>query len=234
MSKVKHIGIIMDGNGRWAQKRGLPRPVGHREGAKATHNVIESAINYGLTHLTLYVFSAENWKRPKDEVSLLMKLLVEMVKKEITNLIEQNVKVVVLGDLDFLPTKARDSITEAIKKTENNTGLVLQLALSYGGRLEIVRAAKEFAKECVENKANIEDLTEESFKNYLYNPVSPDPELIIRTGGEERLSNFLLWQSAYSEFYFTDVLWPDFSEKDFLDSIEEFNRRERRFGKVLS
>ncbi len=230
--RLHHVGIIMDGNGRWAKKRGLPRPVGHKNGSVATHNVIETAINFGLSHLTLYVFSAENWKRPETEVKLLMKLLIEMVRKEIANLQEMNVKVVLLGDLSQLPEEPRKVIVKAADDTSNNTGLVLQLALSYGGRSEIVNAAKKFAKKCKDTES-IESLTEDSFSKLLYTNDAPDPELIIRTGGEQRLSNFLLWQSAYSELYFCDTLWPDFGEDDFKLAIDEFESRERRFGKVL-
>jgi len=230
--RLHHVGIIMDGNGRWAKKRGLPRPVGHKNGSVATHNVIETAINFGLTHLTLYVFSAENWRRPETEVNLLMKLLIEMVRKEIANLQKMNVKVVLLGDLSQLPEEPRNVIVNAAEETSHNTGLVLQLALSYGGRSEIVSAAQKFAKICKDSN-KIETLTEESFTKLLYTNGSPDPELIIRTGGEQRLSNFLLWQSAYSELYFCDTLWPDFGEKDFRLAVEEFESRERRFGKVL-
>lgn len=233
MSQVKHIGVIMDGNGRWARKRGLPRPMGHKQGSQATRNLIDAAIRYGLTHLTLYVFSAENWKRPETEVTLLMKLLVEMVKREIANLLDRNVKVVILGDISMLPVDARNSIESAVAETATNTGLTLQLALSYGGRAEIINAAKRYAKECIAD-GSIKDLTEEVFESYLYTKNAPSPDLIIRTGGDQRISNFLLWQSAYSELYFTDTLWPDFAEKEFLHAIDEFNMRERRFGKVLS
>lgn len=231
--KLNHVGIIMDGNGRWARKRGLPRPMGHKQGSQATRNIIDASIRLGFTHLTLYVFSAENWKRPKNEVNLLMKLLVEMVKREIANLLERNVQVQILGDISLLPDEARAAIEGAVEKTAKNSGLILQLALSYGGRAEIVNAAKTFAKQCVDGSAP-DSLTEDSFAKLMYNPDSPDPELIIRTGGEKRISNFLLWQSAYSELYFTDTLWPDFSEDDLKEAIDEFNNRERRFGKVLS
>ncbi len=229
---LKHVGIIMDGNGRWARKRGLPRPMGHKQGAQSTRNVIDAAIRLELTHLTLYVFSAENWKRPKNEVKLLMKLLVEMVKKEIRNLKERNVRVKILGDISLLPEDARSSIEGAVSETTHNSGLVLQLALSYGGRAEIVQAAQKFAQACVDGSSP-DSLTEDSFSDLMYNPKAPDPELIIRTGGEQRISNFLLWQSAYAELYFTETLWPDFGESDLKSAIDEFSNRERRFGKVL-
>jgi undecaprenyl diphosphate synthase len=232
-TSIKHVGIIMDGNGRWARKRGLPRPMGHKQGSTSTRNIIDASIRLGLSHLTLYVFSAENWNRPPKEVKLLMKLLVEMVKREIANLQERNVCVKILGDISQLPDDARESIEGAVATTSANTGLVLQLALSYGGRAEIVQAAQKFAQDCV-NGSSIETLTEEKFAQLLYNPESPDPELIIRTGGDQRISNFLLWQSAYSELFFTETLWPDFNEDGLLEAVEEFSNRERRFGKVLS
>jgi undecaprenyl diphosphate synthase len=223
-----HIGIIMDGNGRWAKKRGLPRPIGHKNGATTTRNIIDAADRLGVKYLTLYVFSAENWDRPPKEVKLLMKLLVEMIKKEIKSLKERNVRVIALGDLSKLPDSARNELELSIKETSHNTGLTLQLAISYGGRAEIIRAAKELAK-----LGKLEDITEDHFSKYLYTSNSPDPELIIRTGGDQRISNFLLWQSAYSELYFTDTLWPDFNEDGLIEALKEFNRRERRFGRVL-
>lgn len=228
----KHCAIIMDGNGRWAKQRGLARPFGHKEGAKTTHNIIESCINLGVEILSLYVFSSENWQRPKKEVNALMKLLVDMIKKELPNLMEKNVKVLVLGDIELLPEKAKKDLLESIEKTNENTGLTLCLAISYGGRNEIVRAAKLFSEDCVNKKVNPDDLTVENFKDYLYLPDICDPELVIRTGGDKRISNFLLWQSAYSEFYFTDVLYPDFNEQELLKAFESYSQRDRRFGKV--
>ncbi len=230
---IKHVGIIMDGNGRWARKRGLPRPMGHKQGSTSTRNIIDASIRQGLSHLTLYVFSAENWNRPPKEVTLLMKLLVEMVKREIANLQDRNVCVKILGDISQLPEDARASIEGAVSTTASNTGLVLQLALSYGGRAEIIQAAQKFARSCVEG-TDVESLTEYKFAQLLYNPEAPDPELIIRTGGDQRISNFLLWQSAYSELFFTETLWPDFNEDGLIEAIAEFSSRERRFGKVLS
>ncbi|MCL1947796.1 MAG: isoprenyl transferase [Chitinivibrionia bacterium] len=228
----KHCAVIMDGNGRWAKQRKQPRPFGHKEGAKTTHNIIESCIKLDVEVLSLYVFSSENWKRPAREVDALMRLLVEMIKKELPNLMKKNVKVLVMGDLELLPNKPKTDLYESIEKTSQNTGLILCLAISYGGRNEIVRAAKLFAEDCLNKKANVNDLTAEKLKCYLYLPNICDPELIIRTGGDKRISNFLLWQSAYSEFYFTDTLWPDFTENELIKAFEQFSKTDRRFGKV--
>lgn len=228
----KHCAVIMDGNGRWAKQRSLARPFGHKEGAKATHNLVESCVNLGVEVLSIYVFSSENWNRPANEVSALMKLLVEMIKKELPNLMEKNVKVRLMGDADLLPEKARNDLFESIKKTSNNTGLTLCLAISYGGRNEIVRAAKLFAEDCLKQKAKVDDLSSEKLNEYLYLPDICDPELVIRTGGDKRVSNFMLWQSAYSEYYFTDTLWPDFTHDELLRAFEQFSKTDRRFGKV--
>jgi len=228
----KHCAVIMDGNGRWAKQRNLARPFGHKEGAKATHNLVESCVNLGVEVLSIYVFSSENWNRPANEVSALMKLLVEMIKKELPNLMQKNVKVRLMGDAELLPEKARKDLFESIDKTSKNTGLTLCLAISYGGRNEIVRAAKLFAKDCLEQKANISDITIEKLSAYMYLPDICDPELVIRTGGDKRVSNFMLWQSAYSEYYFTDTLWPDFNENELIKAFEQFSKTDRRFGKV--
>jgi undecaprenyl diphosphate synthase len=228
----KHCAIIMDGNGRWAKQRNLVRSFGHKEGAKTTHNVIESCINLDVKILSLYVFSSENWQRPEKEVNALMRLLIEMIKKELPNLLEKNVKVLVMGDVEMLPEKARNDLMNSTEKTAKNTGLILCLAISYGGRNEIVRAAKLFARDCLDNKAKYDDITVEKINSYMYLPEIPHPELVIRTGGNKRISNFLLWQSAYSEFYFTDTLWPDFNENELITAFEQFSKTERRFGKV--
>ena len=229
---LKHCAIIMDGNGRWAKMRNLARPFGHKEGAKATRRVVEASINLGVQFLSLYVFSSENWQRPKNEVNALMKLLVEMINKELPDLIDKKVRVLVIGDIDSLPQKAKSDLLGMIEKTSHNTGLTLCLAISYGGRNEVVRAAKLFAADCLDAKSKYDDLTHEKLSAYMYIPEIPDPELIIRTGGDKRISNFLLWQSAYSEFYFTDTLWPDFSEDEFAAALEQFSKTQRRFGKV--
>jgi len=230
----KHCAIIMDGNGRWAKVRNLARPFGHKEGAKATHKIVETSVNIGLQYLSLYVFSSENWQRPRKEVNALMKLLVEMMKKELPNLLEKNVKVLVMGDIEQLPEKAKNDLQKCVEDTSKNNGMTLCLAISYGGRNEIVHAVKSFASDCLKNNVKCDDLTPEKLSAYMYLPKIPDPELIIRTGGNKRISNFLLWQSAYSEFYWTDTLWPDFSEKELLEAFEQFSGTERRFGKVKS
>jgi undecaprenyl diphosphate synthase len=232
MKIPRHIGIIMDGNGRWARKRGLPRVMGHRKGAEATHAIVEACGELGVDYLTIYVFSAENWGRPEKEVHFLMELLVEMTHKEIGELKKKNVQLHAIGDLSKLPPKTYDELQWGIRETQENTGLNLILALSYGGRDEIVTAAKRFARDAIDEPSRIDTLSEKSFKKYLYTAPFPDPELIIRTGGEKRISNFLLWQVAYSELFITDTLWPDFDKNCLIEAIKDFNRRERRFGKV--
>ncbi len=222
----------MDGNGRWAKKRGLPRAMGHRAGTEATHNIVEACGELGITYLTIYVFSAENWGRPQKEVNFLMELLVEMIHKEIQELNKNNVQLHAIGNLSKLPPKTLRELTNGIEETRTNTGLNLVLALSYGGRDEILTAAKSFAQESLSNPSLIETLTEESFRSYMFSAPFPDPELIIRTGGEKRISNFLLWQSAYAELFLTETLWPDFNKERLIEAIEDFNQRDRRFGKV--
>jgi undecaprenyl diphosphate synthase len=232
MNIPRHIGIIMDGNGRWAKARGLPRTAGHRAGTDATRTIVRACGEIGVSYLTIYVFSAENWARPKPEVIMLMELLVEMVRREIRELHSNNVQLLSIGDLSKLPPRTRGELIKGIESTKNNTGLKLILAVSYGGRAEIVRAARNMALDAIDNPGIIDTLDEAAFSRYLYTSDIPDPELIIRTGGEQRISNFLMWQSAYSEFYSADVLWPDFGKEDLLAAIEEFNRRDRRYGKV--
>ena len=232
MNVPKHIGIIMDGNGRWAKKRGLPRAMGHRKGTKATHNIVEACGELGVSYLTIYVFSAENWGRPDSEVHLLMELLVEMIHKEIDELNKKNVRLHAIGDLIKLPANTYAELVKGIEETSNNSGLNLILAISYGGRDEIVNAAKSFAADTIKDPSLIDKLDEDAFQKYLYTSSFPDPELIIRTGGEKRISNFLIWQIAYSELYITDTLWPDFNKDCLVEAIEDFNNRERRFGKV--
>lgn len=234
MNIPQHIGIIMDGNGRWAKKRGLPRIMGHRAGTEATHTIVEACGELNVSYLTIYVFSAENWGRPQPEVNFLMELLVEMIHKEIQELNKNNVQLHAIGNLTKLPPKTRAELLKGIESTSNNNGLNLILAISYGGRDEIVNAAKLFAQDAIADPSLIDKLNEDSFKKYLFTSPFPDPELIIRTGGEKRISNFLLWQSAYAELYITDTLWPDFNKNSLKEAIEDFNRRERRFGKVKS
>ena len=220
-NQLRHVAIIMDGNGRWARSRGLERFLGHRKGTESTIDAVEVGVNLKLEHMTLYVFSSENWGRPSKEVDYLMNLLIEMVVKEIPDLMEKNVKLTVIGNMNRIPEKPRASLQSAIDKTANNTGMQLNLAISYGGRQEIVEATKSIAAEVAAGKLSIDEIN------------VPDPDLIIRTSGEQRLSNYLLWQAAYSEFYVTDTLWPDFTKEEFMKAVEFYNTRERRFGKVL-
>lgn len=223
-----HVAIIMDGNGRWAKKRGLPRFFGHRKGVDSVRKIVRASAEFGIKYLTLYVFSSENWERPQSEINKLMKLLEELLIKEEPELNKNNVRVRAIGQIERLPQKVQDSLNYMINKTKDNTGLVLVLALSYSGRNEIIDAIKKIARE----KKDFAVLTSEEFSNYLYDFLLPDPDLLIRTAGEMRISNYLLWQSAYTEFYFTEVLWPDFDKKELLVAIEDYSQRKRRFGKV--
>jgi undecaprenyl diphosphate synthase len=223
----------MDGNGRWAKSKGLERFLGHRQGTKATVATVEAGVDLGLEHLTLFVFSSENWQRPKIEVEYLMNLLVEMVAQELPHLMEKNVRLKVIGNMGKLPEKPRKKLQEAIDKTSQNNGMQLNLAISYGGRMEIVEAAREIAILAQKGELNPEALDETQFASHLYLQGAPDPDLVIRTGGEYRLSNYLLWQAAYSEFFVSDVLWPNFTKEDFAKAIEFYNTRQRRFGKVM-
>ncbi|MCL2690079.1 MAG: isoprenyl transferase [Chitinispirillia bacterium] len=232
MNIPEHIGIIMDGNGRWARERGQLRTAGHRAGTDAAREIVRSCGELGVKYLTIYVFSAENWGRPRIEISMLMDLLVEMTRREIKNLNENNVRLKAIGDIERLPSKTKAELKKGIDETSGNTGLTLILAISYGGRMEIVNAAKAFARSVLDNPKLIEKLDEKTFGGYLYTKDIPDPELIIRTGGDYRISNFLLWQAAYSELYITDTLWPDFNKDALICAIENYNRRDRRFGKV--
>jgi undecaprenyl diphosphate synthase len=232
MNVPRHIGIIMDGNGRWAKKRGLPRTAGHPAGVDATRKIVRACGELGVSYLTLYTFSTENWQRPKKEVSFLMDLLVTITRKEIKNLNDNNVRLRTIGDLSALPVKTRTALVEGIEKLKGNSGLTLNLAINYGGRAEIVHAAKQLAKEAIAHPEIIDTIDEKAFSNYLQTKDSTDVELIIRPGGECRISNFLLWQSAYAELYITDVLWPDFDKECLIKAIESYNSRDRRFGKV--
>jgi len=228
----QHVAIIMDGNGRWATRRGLPRVAGHRQGVEALREVIRTSDELGIKYLTLYAFSTENWKRPAAEIDALMSLLVEYLRKEIRELNSNNVKISVLGQVEAFPTVAQSEIANAVELTKNNTGLNVNIALNYGGRAEIVRAAKAIARDVLDKKISIDDIDERLFSNYLYTANIPDPDLLIRTSGEFRLSNFLLYQIAYTELVFTapDVLWPDFDKKAYLEAIMEYQRRQRRYG----
>ena len=229
----QHIAIIMDGNGRWAKKNGLlSRINGHKSAIKAVREATESCAELGVSYLTLYAFSTENWSRPQMEVDALMQLLVSTIKGETETLNKNNVKLVAIGDLDKLPNRCQGQLAEAIAETSNNTGLTLNLALSYSGRSEITSATKEIARQVVEGKLAIEDIDENCISSFLQTKDIPDPELLIRTSGEMRISNFLLWQIAYTELYFIDILWPDFRKQHILDAVKEFSSRERRFGKT--
>lgn len=222
----------MDGNGRWARRRGFERFLGHRKGTEATVNSVEVGVELGLEHLTLYVFSSENWNRPAKEVDYLMNLLIEMVAQEIPHLMEKNVRLKIIGDMNKLPNAPRKRLEEAVNMTAQNSGMQLNLAISYGGRQEIVEASRALARDVASGKILEENIDEEMFSSKLYLGNAPDPDLVIRTGGEFRLSNYLLWQAAYSEFYVTETLWPDWTKEEFLKAVEFFNARERRFGRV--
>jgi len=228
----KHIAIIMDGNGRWAKKKGNKRIFGHKNGVKAVKETVEVAGEIGIKYLTLYAFSAENWNRPKVEVDALMSLFISAVKNETENLIKNNVRMKAIGNLESLPVSVLENLNEIIDKTKNNTGLTLILALSYSSRHEITNAVKNITKQITCGEITCENITEKMISANLYTNEFPDPELLIRTSGEYRISNFLLWQISYTELYFTDTLWPDFSREDFLKAIYNFQQRERRFGKT--
>ncbi len=228
----KHVAIIMDGNGRWAKKKGNRRIFGHKNGVKAVKETVEAAGEIGIKYLTLYAFSTENWNRPKAEVDALMSLFISAVKNETENLIKNNVKLKAIGNLNSLPNSVLENLNEIIERTKNNTGLTLILALSYSSRQEITNAVKDITKQIESGKITNKNITEELISNHLYTKEFPDPELLIRTSGEYRISNFLLWQISYSELYFTDTLWPDFSKEDFFNAVYNFQQRERRFGKT--
>ena len=228
----KHIAIIMDGNGRWATSHNLPRLAGHREGINSVREIVRICGEIGIEYLTLYTFSSENWNRPVKEVSSIMKLLFSTIKKEVQNLHKNNVRLLTIGKLDDLPQKSYLEILEGINKTKDNTGLNLILALSYGSRQELLRAVRRIVDRSKIDKIKIDEINEDMISKELYTSEIPDPDLLIRTGGENRISNFLLWQSAYTEFYMVDVFWPDFREKELINSIEDYQARQRRFGRT--
>jgi len=225
-----HLGIIMDGNGRWARKRGLRRIEGHRAAEKSIHDAVEACGEVGISYLTLYAFSTENWNRPRAEVSFIMKLLSWFIDRNIDSLDDQGVRLLASGRLDDLPGKARADLDAAMERTAANGGLGLVLALSYGGRAEIADAVRRLAAEVAAGELAPEEVDEEAISSRLYLPEVPDPDLIIRTSGEQRLSNFLLWQSAYAELYFSDVLWPDFRREHLMEALRAYSSRSRRFG----
>lgn len=225
-----HVAVIMDGNGRWAQKRGLPRVAGHHSGMKNVKKITMAANSIGINVLTLYAFSTENWKRPKEEVDYLMKLPLEFFPKEIEELIANNVQIRMTGWQEGLPDYTLKAIQDAIEQTKNNTGLILNFALNYGSRKEMLSGVRKIAEDVQTGKIKIDEIDESVFSNYLLTYHLPDPDLLIRTSGELRISNFMLWQLAYSELWFTDLCWPEFTEQDFYEAVQEYQRRARRYG----
>jgi undecaprenyl diphosphate synthase len=227
-----HIAIIMDGNGRWAQKRALPRSMGHRAGVEALRQIVKTCSKLKIQVLTVYAFSTENWRRPKDEVGVLMTLLTEYLRKELLELQQNNVIIRTMGKINDLPLEAQHELAHAIESTRENTGLILNLALNYGGRAEIIDTVKSMSKEVLSGKIRIEEIDEQHFGESLYTRGLPDPDMLIRTSGEIRLSNFLLWQLAYTEIVVVEELWPDFGQKALIEAIKAYQKRDRRFGGI--
>lgn len=232
MNVPQHVAIILDGNGRWAKAKGMPRNYGHAQGSKNVERICEEAWRMGIKYLTVYAFSTENWNRPKDEVDALMSLLRNYMKTCLKTAAKNDMKVRVIGDITRLDEDIKKRILELEKATKNNGGLNFQIAINYGSRDEILRAVRQIADDCVAGKIHPEEIEEKTFERYLDTHDIPDPDLLIRTSGELRLSNYLLWQLAYTEFYFTDVPWPDFDKGELLKAIEQYNRRDRRYGGV--
>lgn len=228
----KHVAIIIDGNGRWAQERGLPRTAGHRVGINRVREIVKAAHDLGIKVVTFFTFSTENWTRPKREVNMLMRFLNNFLERQIKELYKNNIKFMWIGRDEPMPKQLQAKIKQLEEKTKDNTGLVVVLALNYGAKQEIVDAVKRFTRQVLEGKANLEDLDVESFSNYLYTAGLPDPDLLIRTSGEMRISNFLLWQLSYTELYFPKIYWPDFKKEDFEKAIMVYQKRERKFGKI--
>ncbi len=229
--KLQHIAIIMDGNGRWAKKKGLTRTHGHYEGSKNVKRIVKACIKNNIKYLTLYAFSTENWSRPKREINILMNLLARFIKDETEEFHKNNIRLLVSGDISKMPVNLQKEIKKVIDLTENNKKLIVNVCLNYGSRDEILRAVKNIAVDYKKNKLKLNNVDEKLFQKYLYNgDIMPDPDLLIRTSGELRISNFLLWQIAYSELYFTDTFWPDFNEKKFQKAVENYYNRNRRFG----
>lgn len=226
----KHIAIIMDGNRRWAKSKGLDSKLGHKEGAKALENIVLYANKIGIKYLTVYAFSTENWKRTEEEVKAIMIILQNYLDRFSKKADADNIKINILGDIEVLNDGLKKQIKNVIEKTKNNTGLVLNIAFNYGGRAEIIRATKEIAQKIQEHELSVEEINEEEFEKHLYTAGQPNPDLLIRTSGELRTSNFLPWQLVYAEFYFPEKFWPDFGEEDLLDAIYEYQKRNRRFG----
>ncbi|MNF40797.1 Ditrans,polycis-undecaprenyl-diphosphate synthase [compost metagenome] len=228
----KHLAIIMDGNGRWAKQKGFLRAFGHENGTKSVKTIIEASAKLGIEYLTLYAFSTENWNRPKLEVETLMRVLINSLKKELTTLENNNIKLNAIGNLEKLPKSAQKELQDVMNKTKNNTRLTLTLALSYGSREEIVNAVRNISDKVKNNIISLESIDDSIINEHLYTQNLPEVDLLIRTSGEHRISNFLLWQIAYAELYFTDILWPDFKEQDLYEAIVSYQKRERRFGKT--
>ncbi|MFU0833451.1 MAG: Isoprenyl transferase [Oscillospiraceae bacterium] len=227
-----HVGIIMDGNGRWAKRRGLPRSAGHAAGAAVFKNIVRYCSKIGIRYLTVYAFSTENWKRPQDEVLTLIKLFKQYLTDALTNFLDENIQVHFLGDETVFDPRLRELIDETVRVSKDKTGMVLNIALNYGGRAELLRAAKSLARDVQNGILSPDDIDEDVFSGKLYTAGQPDPDLIIRPSGEQRISNFLLWQSAYTEFVFMDILWPDFKPKDLDRALELYAARNRRFGGI--
>ena len=228
----KHTAIIMDGNGRWAEQKGMPRIFGHQNGVTAVRKIVEAASRFNIKYLTLFTFSVENWDRPTSEVDTLMGLLVQTLKDEFEDMFKNNIKLNAIGDLDSLPNEVREELYTIIESTKGNTGMTLTLALSYGGKQEIFKAVKEISEKVKNDIICLDNFDDSVINDHLYTSDLPDVDLLIRTSGEKRISNFLLWQIAYAELYFTDVYWPDFTEEDLEKAIVEYQNRERRFGKT--
>lgn len=228
----KHLAIIMDGNGRWAKEKGKPRSFGHKKGVSAVRTILEASAELGIEVLTLYAFSTENWKRPKLEVDTLMSLLASSLKKELKNLMKNQVRLISIGDISKLPKRAQRELNEVFEATKNNSKITLSLALNYGSREELVKVVKEISRKVLNHELELEEIDEKIINNHLYTFTLPDVDLLIRTSGEQRISNYLLWQIAYSELYFTDVYWPDFGKNELIDAIINYQQRERRFGKI--
>ena len=228
----RHVAIIMDGNGRWARKRGLPRIIGHRAGMKTLKEIVSFAHELGINILSLYAFSTENWKRPLREVDFLMRLPEEYLNKELPSLMEKNIMIRTMGDSGKLPPRTLKAITTALEATKNNTGMILNFAFNYGGRMEIIYAVKKICEKVEQGQLSLNEVTEDLLDGFLYSRGMPDPDLLIRPSGELRISNFLLWQLAYTELWFTNVLWPDFHREHFLEAMLDYQTRERRFGGI--
>ena len=228
----KHIAVIMDGNGRWAKGQGKVRVFGHEQGVLSVKDIVEGCVDIGIEYLTLYAFSTENWNRPKEEVDALMQILISTINNETETLNKKNIKLNAIGNIESLPQECIDDLNEAMEKTAHNKKCTLTLALSYSAKWEILEATKKIASAVKDNTISLDDINEELFSSKLTTVNMPDPELMIRTSGEHRISNYLLWQMAYTEFYFTDVLWPDFRREDLFEAIVDYQKRERRFGKI--